>query len=159
MANPSKGFFSKEKVNIRTNFPTMLDQFEEFFKRDPFFTSETFPKKNIISNGSEVIIELALAGYKKEDITVIVDKTGMRDMLVIKTSDGFDPNINTADVGYSDNEWTYQHHGLKHSAFTQEYELGRNLIVHSVKYTDGILRIHLKSKEELPRTVETIDIT
>jgi len=122
-------------------------QIETIFN-DPFFlgfndqfvrwetnkkVTSAFPPYNVIkSDQDNYIIELAVAGYEKEDINVTVDK----DTLIIKSER---ENEDKAD---------YLHKGIAKRNFTQTFTLGEYMIVKSASFENGLLTV--KIEREIP---------
>lgn len=122
-------------------------QIESIFN-DPFFLgftdqfarwetnkkiTSTFPPYNVKKvDDDNYVVELAVAGYEKEDINVTVDK----DTLVIKSERD---NEDQAD---------YLHKGIAGRNFTQTFTLGEYMIVKSASLENGLLTV--KIEREIP---------
>lgn len=89
-------------------------------------TNSNFPPYNIISTEKGAEIQLALAGYKKEDISVT-----FQDRILTISSSGVD---NDADVKYT-------HRGVAKRAFTTKFSLGQHHEVDDVSMQDGMLYV------------------
>lgn len=112
----------------------LLDRFNEAFVGfDPFQDilkggDQNFPKYNIAKvDDNAFFIELGLAGYSQDEITVTVE----RDILRIR---GERP----AGAGAN-----YVHQGLTAQPFSVSFALGNNLKVSGADMTNGILLINL----------------
>lgn len=101
--------------------------------------ASNFPPYNIIvdsaSDPTAYTIEMAVAGYSKDDINVRVRKDDGVSTLVIKgeikkAEDEVAPKI-------------YQVRGLSSRDFTREFTIGNNVKVETVALKDGILTITL----------------
>ena len=96
-----------------------------------------YPRYNIIKNSDGYVIELALAGFKKEELSI----TESNGILTIS----------------GEHEWVYDandliHHGISSKSFTRTFDLNSNLEVGDVDFVDGILSVRLtkiKDKEEV----------
>jgi len=86
----------------------------------------SYPPYNIIKNGDKYLIELALAGFRKEDIDVTLEG----DKLTIENI----PNT-TPDTG------EYLHKGIGLRNFKQTFRLAEQVSVTSVYFVDGMLKI------------------
>lgn len=90
--------------------------------------NSNFPPYNIVSTENEAEIQLALAGYNKEDVSVT-----FQDRILKISSSGVD---NDADVKYT-------HRGVAKRAFTTKFALGQNHEVKDVSMLDGMLYIKI----------------
>jgi len=105
---------------------------DEWFNRfDTVHESTTnYPPYNLIKESeTEFRLELALAGYKKEDIRVSTEWN----KLSIEAS----KKEKTQDTG------EYLHNGLAKRAFTRTWTLSDDVKVSDVKFEDGLLVIKL----------------
>lgn len=89
-------------------------------------TNSNFPPYNIISTETGAEIQLALAGYNKEDVSVT-----FQDRILTISSSGVD---NDADVKYT-------HRGVAKRAFTTKFSLGEHHEVEDVSMLDGMLYV------------------
>mgnify|MGYP000589402177 CR=1 FL=1 len=90
-------------------------------------TSPNFPPYNLIQESStQYTLEIALAGYRKEDIEV---STEWNKLFV--------------EVKKSENEYEYLHNGIARRAFTWSRTLSDDVEVSDVKFNDGLLTITL----------------
>ena len=105
---------------------------DEWFNRfDTVHESTTnYPPYNLIKESeTEFRLELALAGYKKEDIKVSTEWNKLSVEAVKKEK--------TQDTG------EYLHNGLAKRAFTRTWTLSDDVKVSDVKFEDGLLVIKL----------------
>ena len=89
-------------------------------------------------------MEIAVAGFKQEDLHVVLDKN----TLVVTGDKKKDQNSDSFD---------YLHKGIGTRSFNKSFVLERYLIVKDVKLSDGILKIILERvvpEEEQPRILE-----
>lgn len=113
-----------------------------FSGMDEFFKDVKFPKYNTIVRGDDMEIEIALAGYAKEDIDVELTP---ENVLVVSSTDM--DEVEDAD------EYTYVHHGIASRNFKIAWKIGLTHKVGDITYIDGMLRIPLKSKApDKPKT-------
>jgi molecular chaperone IbpA len=127
--------------------------------KDPFFigwdrqfkdlekvmhNSTSYPPYNLLQVGEDsYMIELALAGFKKEDISIEQEKN----VLTIKGSSEEDEN-------------KYIHKGIGARAFTRTFSLSEYMNVTAVVMENGILRVlivKLVPEEARPKTFEILD--
>ena len=89
-----------------------------------------YPPYNIIKNdGANYEIEIALAGFKSDEIEVSTEQNILRV---------------TSTVAKRDTERTYLHKGLSKRSFTNSWQLGDDVRVSSVDFADGLLTISLE---------------
>jgi molecular chaperone IbpA len=103
---------------------------DEWFKRfDTAFESHTnYPPYNLIKESSvDFRLEIALAGYKREDIRVSTEWNKL--------------SVESGKVCKSDDE--YLHQGLAKRAFKRTWTLSDDVEVKDVSYVDGLLTIKL----------------
>ena len=103
---------------------------DEWFKRfdTAFETHTNYPPYNLVKESSvDFRLEIALAGYKKEDIEVTTEWNKL--FVEAKKSSN------------SDDE--YLHQGLAKRAFTRTWTLSDDVVVGDVSYVDGLLTIKL----------------
>ena len=106
--------------------------------------NKTYPPHNVVKHDdTHYSVELALAGYGKEQLTVEV-KEGL---LIIKGDNKMDTETDS----------TYIHKGISTKKFTRTFRLSEHVVVDGADYVDGLLVIDLKvviPEEKRPRTIE-----
>jgi molecular chaperone IbpA len=103
---------------------------DEWFKRfDTAYESHTnYPPYNLVRESNiDFRLEIALAGYKKEDIEVTTEWNKLF--------------IEAKKVGDTDDE--YLHQGLAKRAFTRSWTLSDDVEVKDVSFENGLLTIKL----------------
>jgi len=103
---------------------------DEWFKRfdTAFETHTNYPPYNLVKESSvDFRLEIALAGYKREDIEVTTEWNKLF--------------VEAKKSGNSDDE--YLHQGLAKRAFTRTWTLSDDVVVGDVSYVDGLLTIKL----------------
>ena len=103
---------------------------DEWFKRfDTVVESHTnYPPYNLVKESSvDFRLEIALAGYKKEDIEVTTEWNKLF--------------VEVKKAGDADDE--YLHQGLAKRAFTRTWTLSDDVEVKDVFYVDGLLTVKL----------------
>jgi molecular chaperone IbpA len=103
---------------------------DEWFKRfDTAYESHTnYPPYNLIKESSvDFRLEIALAGYKREDIEVTTEQSKL--FVEAKKASG------------SNDE--YLHQGLAKRAFTRTWTLSDDVEVKDVSFADGLLTVKL----------------
>ena len=121
-----------------TDLPALIDRinkysigmdetFDRLFKQHE--TSSNYPPYNLIQvNNTESRLELALAGFKKEQVNVYTQDGKL-------FVDGRKED--------SETERTYLHRGMAQRSFTRSWTLGDETEVGSVTFEDGLLIIEL----------------
>jgi molecular chaperone IbpA len=103
---------------------------DEWFKRfdTAFETHTNYPPYNLVKeSNTDFRLEIALAGYKKEDIEVTTEWNKLF--------------VEAKKVGNVDDE--YLHKGLAKRAFTRTWTLSDDVVVGDVSFEDGLLTIKL----------------
>ena len=137
----------------------MVNTFTLDLFKDPFFigwdrhfqdlekvmhNSTNYPPYNLVEMGEDTyMIELALAGFKKEEISVEQEKN----VLTIKGSSTEDTN-------------KYIHKGIGARDFTRTFSLSEYMIVAGVTMENGILRVLVirnVPEEAKPKKFEIMD--
>lgn len=120
-------------VNRNYTTQSLKDPFGDIFDDVFSMTNTSFPPYNIVSvNKKQFVIELAVAGFKKSEISVELEK----DLLTI-----------TGKKQKVDAEVKYIHHGIAYRDFVRSFTLGSDVKVSSVTYEDGMLFVNLASVE------------
>ena len=116
----------------RNDFDRLFDQLEAITVgfgpvfRDFHFQQNNYPPHNIVKlNDNEFYIELAVAGFKKPEIS-IEEHQGL---LTIKGEKAIDP------------ESTYQHRGIANRSFSKQFRIAEYFDVSGADLEDGILTI------------------
>jgi molecular chaperone IbpA len=126
-------------------FDRMFDTFESRFANQ---LSSNYPPYNIVkADDDHYIIEVAVAGFKKDEITVEVDQ----DQLVIKGQKS--ETVNTTTV--------YMHRGLSARDFVRQFTLAEHMIVNGATIQDGVLQVNIERiiPEELkPRLIDIVEV-
>ncbi|MFZ9728692.1 MAG: Hsp20 family protein [Candidatus Nanopelagicaceae bacterium] len=105
---------------------------------------KNYPPYNLIKNDtSNYEIQIALAGFKSEEIEVSTESNILR---IATTHEK------------PDSEVEYIHRGISKRSFTRTWQLGDDVRVTDVDFADGLLRVSLEKiiPEHQKRTVYTI---
>lgn len=104
--------------------------------------NKLYPPHNVVKyTENQFSIELALAGYKSDELTVEV-KEGI--LLV-------------AGEKHADSEREYLHRGISAKKFSRTFRLSEHVVVSGANFVDGLLVIDLKvevPEEKRPRKIE-----
>ena len=103
--------------------------------------TNVFPRHHIVKASDEsYLIELALAGYGQEDLSVELD-----DGLLVITGEK------------EDSEVEYLHKGISTKKFRRTFRLNENVEVKEAKFENGILSVelsHVVPEEKKPQTIK-----
>lgn len=124
---------------------SLIDElFDPFIKSSRLSYSDSFPASNVITDSDGCTIELALAGYKKENLHIEVN-----DMLITITGDAIKDNRT---------DRKYHNHRIKRNAFKSSYSVPDeyNLNEMEASFEDGILCITIprREKKETKRLIQ-----
>jgi molecular chaperone IbpA len=107
--------------------------FDRYFNSQVQSGNSNYPPHNIVKYSDDTYaIEVAVAGFSKEEITVEVDQ----DQLTIKGIKDR-PNVDTGQI-------EYLHRGLAARDFEQTYTLAEYMIVRGAKVENGMLQIDIQ---------------
>ena len=105
----------------------------------------SYPKDNIINAENTVIIELALAGFNKDDIEIERDGAS----LVVSGSKS---------LAEDEEGVTYVRRNIAQRSFTKRYTVGTEYKDIRARFKDGILSIHLEKQPE-EETKQLVEIS
>ena len=133
--------------------------FQQLYKYDPYFVgfdrifnrlnafelnptgSGNYPPYNIIRNGDNYTIELAVAGFNQDEIEVIHEPE--KGNLIVK--------------GSNDREGVdYLHQGIASRTFNRTWTVSDTIVVNGADLSEGILRIELENvipEEKKPKVI------
>lgn len=154
--------FKSSFLDFDLKFYDMATSMDKILNYWDSFTAEDAPNKvnhpmNIIKDDNVTTIELALAGFKKEEITVEDVYTGdIRTLLITGTTDK-DTKSSDAD---SQAVSRYSHRQISRRDFVKTFNLTKTSTIESVTYENGILTVKIaEPKEDEPtETVKRINI-
>lgn len=132
--------------DIKKNVIGWDNLWDDLVHREFPYTMETsFPKDNIIKKDNEVVIELALAGYNKENISI--ERNGNRLTVTASKEDKEqEENVN------------YIRRHIATRAFTKHYTVATEYREIDAKFENGILSIHLEREPKEEETKQLIEI-
>lgn len=128
---------------ITTRMPNAFLGFDHLFRNmdAAFKGNNDFPPHDIVRfSDTEFNVEMALAGYGKDDIKVVLD-SGILTVSGEKQRDDMD----------------YVYRGISGKAFTKRFALSDDMEVKSCEYENGLLIVHLVKnipESEQPLTIE-----
>jgi molecular chaperone IbpA len=122
---------------INSPFGTLGLDIDKFFQTT---TAPAFPPYNVVRiDDDKLVIEFAVAGFKKDDISITTEKN----VLTVKADKGTD-------------EKKYVHKGIAARKFTRSFTLPEYFEVTDAWFEDGILYIDLIRnipEEKKPKTI------
>jgi len=121
------------------------DRFFERFASMPTYEDNSYPRFNVTKDGVKYQIEIALAGYKKENITI--ERVDGR--LEIRGEK------NLKDVA----DESYLHRGITRKAFKRAFTITDDVLVDGAEIIDGILTVDLHVEIPEEKRPKIIDIT
>ena len=133
------------KVNV--GLDSMLDRLHQMTERHEEvsrFANASFPPVNILRNGSKYRIEMAIAGFKIEEIELTTEK----DVLTVT---GKQTERELAEGT------EFMHQGIAARQFERKFILDEYVEVKSANMVDGMLFIDLEKnipEEKLPKTIK-----
>lgn len=124
-------------------FDRFFDEVERLLAVDNKTVSASFPPHNIIKlDETHYLVELAVAGFGKDDIEISVDNGS----LVIK-----------GEKKEKESNVQYLHRGIGTRSFTKTLTIADTVEVRGAEYKDGILKIGLENvipESKKPRKIE-----
>jgi molecular chaperone IbpA len=124
-------------------FERFFDDVEKLLASDVAKVSSSFPPHNIIKlDESRYVVELAVAGFSKDEIDITVEDGS----LIVK-----------GEKKDKDTEVTYLHRGIGTRSFTKTLTVADTIEVKGAEFKDGILRIGLENiipEHKKPRKIE-----
>lgn len=127
--------------------PTLFDYFlgfDESFRQLRTY-EPSFPPFDLYEAEGKTVLEFALAGYSKENISVVVENS------TLKIAANKEKSRNSGGK--------YLHQGIALRAFSKQYALSENAVVDSAEYKDGILRVVISvviPDEKKPRQIPVL---
>lgn len=135
--------FSFSKISV--GFEPLLKRFDEAFR---FESASAYPPYNIVKvNDTNYVIEVALAGFTKEDVEI----TFVNDVLTIKGKQ-------TEKTEGEKTEYLYK--GIATRAFTRSFSVAENVEIVEAVFNDGVLKVYLNRlipEEEKPKVIQIAD--
>ena len=124
-------------------FERFFDDVERLLASDVAKVSSSFPPHNILKlDESRYVVELAIAGFSKDEIEITVEDG----TLTVK-----------CDKKEKDTDVQYLHRGIGTRSFTKTLTVADTIEVKGAEFKDGILRIGLENiipEHKKPRKVE-----
>jgi len=146
MTNKALSIFNQLRP-VTVGFDNVFDHFERMFDDDfTSFSVPTFPFYNIVKQGkNKYDIELALAGYSKDDIEVNLEDG----VLTIKSK--------KEDTKEDTKDGEILHKGIAKRYFSKAFTIADDVEVKGAELKDGLLRVSLERivpESKKPRTID-----
>jgi molecular chaperone IbpA len=127
-------------------FDRLFDSFESRFANQ---LTTNYPPHNVVKIGeTHYSIEIAVAGFKKHEISVEVEQ----EVLTVR-GENETPNESTTRQ--------YLHRGLSSRSFERSWQLAEHMVVKGAEIKDGILTISLEyiiPEEKKARVIDIVDV-
>jgi len=146
MTNKSLSIFNQLRP-VTVGFDPIFDRFESMMN-DEFFTTPTtnYPPYNIVRTGDYTYdIELALAGFGKDDIDVQYEDGIVSVKSVHKTES-------------NDEKDGVQYRGISKRHFTKSFTIAEDVEVQGAELKDGLLKISLERIIPEAKKARTIEV-
>ena len=144
MTNKALSIFNQLRP-VTVGFDNVFDHFERMFDDDFSFQAPTFPFYNIVKQGkNKYDIELALAGYSKDDIDVSLEDG----VLSIKSKKEDKEESKDGEI---------LHKGIAKRYFSKSFTIADDVEVIGAELKDGLLRVSLERivpESKKPRTID-----
>ena len=139
--------FDTQSLNrALVGFDRLFDTFESRFANQ---LSTNYPPYNVVKTDDDHYgIEVAVAGFKKDEISVEVDQ----DQLTIK-GESATPNESATRQ--------YLHRGLSSRDFVRQFTLAEHMVVKGAEIRDGILTISIERvipEDKKPRLIDIVEV-
>ena len=138
---------------LTVGFDDMFDHFEHMMGDDGFFVRNTmsnFPPYNIVKTGENTYdIELALAGFGKDDIIVEYKEN----QLTVKSK----PNKDSAEEVDKYDEGVL-HRGISKRFFSKSFTIANDVEVKGAELKDGLLKVSMERIIPEHKKAKLIDI-
>jgi len=146
MTNKALSIFNQLRP-VTVGFDNVFDHFERMFEDDfTSFSAPTFPFYNIVKQGkNKYDIELALAGYSKDDIEVNLEDG----VLTIKSK--------KEDKSEEKEDGEVIHKGIAKRYFSKAFTIADDVEVKGAELKDGLLKVSLERiipEHKQPKTIE-----
>jgi len=145
MTNKALSIFNQLRP-VTVGFDNVFDHFERMFDDDfTSFNAPTFPFYNIVKQGkNKYDIELALAGYSKDDIEVNLEEG----VLSIKSKKEDKEESKDGEI---------LHKGIAKRYFSKSFTIADDVEVKGAELKDGLLKVSLERivpEHKKPRTID-----
>jgi len=122
----------------------------------PNFNS--FPPYDLAQDGNNYVLDVAVAGYDKKDLSITLDN-GVLDIIARKGTHILPTGVSKEDVIENvDKENSYLHKGIAKRSFGLKYILSEDTIVKEAKLENGMLTITMEKIVPEKKEIKQIEI-
>ena len=151
MTNKALSIFNQLRP-VTVGFDNVFDHFERMFENDIYRmpSATNFPPYNIVKTGEHTYdVELALAGFTKDDIVVEYKEN----LLTVKSKPNKDPadEVEKYDDGV-------QHRGISKRMFTRTFTIANDVEVKGAELKNGLLIVSMERIIPEHKKAKTIEI-
>ena len=115
-------------------YDNVFDRWDTMFNDDHFFNNTgNYPPYNIVKDGDDIRIELAVAGFTEKDVSVDVQGNTLTIKSISKNDE-------------SDTDFLFK--GIANRSFDKQFQLAKTIVVDDAKLTNGILSVYMH--DEIP---------
>jgi molecular chaperone IbpA len=133
--------FGRNVLLSSVGFDRLIDAIEEMSTRETLNKAQSYPPYNIIKqNERDYAIEIAVAGFKNDEIDITAEGNKLTVLGKVKT----------------EQTGEYLHKGIANRDFSHNFTLAETIIVRSADIKNGLLIIKLENvipEEKLPRKI------
>lgn len=150
VSNLLKTFVEGDNFSLAPMFIGFDDIFENFrcqFERFSNGSFNSFPPYNLTQNEDNYVLEIAVAGYDKKDLSVTLDNG----ILEIKASK------DKVEKNDKENK-NYLHMGIGRRTFHLKYTLSNDTIIKDAKLENGMLTLTMEKIVPEKKEVQQIEI-
>ena len=119
-------------TELQSIFPRNFLGFDPLFREFDHFSrmpNENYPPHNIVAvDDDNLVIQLAVAGYSKEDVSIEIEEKLLR----ITGRKEVKENVN------------YLHKGISEKSFTKSFRLSEHIQIKNAEMENGMLKIYLE---------------
>ena len=132
---------------VTVGFDNIFDHFESMFDNEVFQVPQVnYPPYNIVKTGSNTYdIEVALAGFSKDDIDVAYENN----LLTIKSKEKEAKDTNKDDV---------LHKGISQRMFSKVFTVADDVEITGAELKDGLLKVSMERIIPEAKRAKTIEI-
>lgn len=133
--------FGRDLLLSSVGFERLLDTFSEMEKSGSSNTTPNYPPYNIVKQSeNQYVIELAVAGFKREEIEITAEATKLSIVGKVATP----------------RNGEFLHRGIATRDFRHEFTLAETVVVRGADLIDGLLVVRLENvvpEEKKPRKI------
>ena len=109
----------------------------------PSYTESSYPRYNLIAGNNDYRIEIAVPGWKKDELEIVFDNKELQ--------------IKGKKEHKLGNDESFVHQGLSLKSFERRFILNADLLVDEVSLQDGLLTIQLSRTPDSKRKILEIN--